>query len=248
MATKKKRPAKKTAEVIELKKSVPSVIPPLDHDPTDKDPLDYWVLWVGASFGKSVQSIIETGVWLYKLKHHFKDEGLKAVEDRLKIPMSTISKLRSIGAHTVLTDFSHVKNLPASYTTLYELSQFPPDALRAKLKNGEVHAGLERKDAVKLRKGGKAGDRKSPEIETDPEPRSAKDAWEILVDGVENFYEEQYKKARAEFTLEEFGKAEPAIESAVATLSKLRLNLQDLIKDKNIVTTHVPPRSRRRTR
>jgi hypothetical protein len=239
----------KTAEVIELK-NLPSIIPPLDHDPTEKDQLDYWVLFVGASYGKSVQSVIETGTWLNKLKHHYKDEGLKAVEDRLKIPMSTISKLRSIGGHAVLADFSHVKSLPGSYTTLYELSQFPPDLLRAKLKSGEVHAGLERKDAVKLRKGGTAGNRKASAPEADPEPReskSPKDAWEILVDGVERFYEEQYKKARTGFTLEEFDLADAAIESAVTTLNKLKLNLKELTQP-DLATTHVRTRARRKSK
>jgi hypothetical protein len=85
--------------------------------------------------------------------------------------------------------------------------------------------------------------------EADPEPRaskSPKDAWEILVDGVERFYEEQYKKARAGFSLKEFENAEAAINSAIATLNKLRLNLEELTKDMNKVENYVPARGRRR--
>jgi hypothetical protein len=234
-----------------------TVIEPLTHEPTAKDPLDYWVRWVRAAWHDSVRSIIETGVRIAKLYVEFEDDGQKALVERLGMPQSTVSKLMSIGTCAVLTKYASKDKLPASYTVLYELSQLRPEVLEAKLINGEINPGSQLKDVLKFKKKKKED---GPE-EADEAPakrRTPLNEWDKFSDEVEQLganidqlSKSVKQKARASGDYEgEFIRAEGAIETFVdqlndfiGRLTKLKLDLRG-----PPVTTavHVGPKGKRR--
>jgi hypothetical protein len=240
-----------------------TVIPPVGHEPTSKDPIDYWVQWVGDAYRKTVESAIETGVRIARLYAEFEEEGQKAIVERLGMSQSAVSKLMSIGQCAVLIKYASKDKLPAAYTTLYELSQLDPKLLAEKLKAGEVNPGTQLKDVLKMKQGAKSGP--SPEAEGDAEPkertkRSPINEWDKLSEEVEKFIsavdqlaKDILKKARASGDSEkDLVKAdiidlfkEQVKEGFEARLDKLRLDLRG-----PPVTTavHVGPRGRRRTK
>jgi hypothetical protein len=236
-----------------------TVIPPVGPEPTSKDPLDYWVQWVGIAYRQSVESIVETGVRIAKTYIEFEEEGQKAISEQLNMSQSTVSKLMSIGQCAVLIKYSSKQQLPAAYTVLYELSQFDPKLLAEKLGTGEINPGTQLKDVLKMKANGKSPSETEGE---DPEPkrRAPLNEWDKLSELIEGFLsavdqlaKEVLKKARASGDSEqELVKAdiidlfkEQVEKGFDARLDKLRLDLRG-----PPVTTavHVGPRGKRRTK
>jgi DNA-binding transcriptional regulator GbsR (MarR family) len=241
-----------------------TIIPPVGPEPTSKDPLDYWVRWVGIAYRQSVESIVETGVRIAKTYIEFEEEGQKAISEQLGMSQSTVSKLMSIGQCAVLIKYSSKQQLPAAYTVLYELSQFDPKLLAEKLGTGEINPGTQLKDVLRMKANGKSGSTSSlsEEAERD-EPKSRRaplNEWDKLSELIEGFLsavdqlaKEVLKKARASGEVEkELVKAdiidlfkEQVEKGFDARLDKLRLDLRG-----PPVTTavHVGPRGKRRTK
>jgi hypothetical protein len=240
------------------------IIPPVTNEPTSKDPLEYWVRWVGIAYRQSVESIIETGVRIAKTYAEFEEEGQKAIVEQLGMPQSTISKLMSIGQCAVLIKYSSKHQLPAAYTVLYELSQFDPGLLAEKLGSGEINPGTQLKDALKMKAEGKSDPSPSKnERNGEDEPkarRSPVNEWDRLSELVETFIsdvdqlaKEILKRARASGDSErELVKAdivdlfkEQVKKGFDERVDKLRLDLRG-----PPVTTavHVGPKGRRRTK
>ena len=53
----------------------------------------------------------------------------------------------AVAQHPVIAKGTHASLLPPSWTTLYELTRLPEETLEAKIAEGVIHAGIERKDA-----------------------------------------------------------------------------------------------------
>src|SRR5258708_7915407 len=127
---------------------------------------EYWSDRICAAWQKAVASIIETGQLLLNAKAAGQNEA------ELKLPFSpqTARKLMAIARHPVIC--AHVRNLPASWGTLYELTKLPAETLEAKIKDGTITPALERKDVARI------GDPK-------PDPPSLPDIETMRLDAIQ---------------------------------------------------------------
>jgi hypothetical protein len=106
---------------------------------------------ISAAWGKSAAGFIEAAKYLREAKDELsRDESDSLI--RLKLPfVSSVSrKLLCIADNAVLC--SHGNKLPPCWTTIYTLSQLDAEVLKAKLADGTIHPGMQRKEAVALRK------------------------------------------------------------------------------------------------
>jgi hypothetical protein len=101
------------------------------------------ISWTGNTAG-----IFETGNYLLAACDQL---GKDYVVTKLKLPFSkrTAERLMAIAGNSVLA--THVSRLPPCWSTLYELSQLKPEFLQAAINQGNVHPGMERKDALALK-------------------------------------------------------------------------------------------------
>jgi hypothetical protein len=108
----------------------------------------YWSSAIRMAWTKSTSDIIETG----KLLLQAREELDRNVFNAMKLPfkLRTRQRLMAIAEHSVLSDATHVSHLPPSWGTLYELSRIPAEILLAKIEDGSVHPGMERKDVAAL--------------------------------------------------------------------------------------------------
>ena len=98
----------------------------------------------------SVNSIIECGRLLIAAKDELKHgEFLKMIENNLPFKRSTAQALMKIAKDGRIT-----KNqrgcLPAHWSTLIKLIQLPDAAFEARIADGTIHPGLERRPAVEM--------------------------------------------------------------------------------------------------
>ena len=100
---------------------------------------------------KSVESIIECGRLLIAAKDELKHgEFLKMIENNLPFKRSTAQALMKIAADRRITKNQHAGYLPARWSTLVKLTQLPDAAFAARIADGTIHPGLERRRAVEL--------------------------------------------------------------------------------------------------
>ena len=80
------------------------------------------------------------------------DHGLflKMIEAELPFSADTAQRLMRIARHPVLSDAANSRHLPPNWTTLSELTQLPAALTQAKIKTGEIHAGLNGSQAKAL--------------------------------------------------------------------------------------------------
>jgi hypothetical protein len=71
------------------------------------------------------------------------------VESDLPFNRHTAHKLMQIAGDKRLTNVSHGKLLPPSWTSFYELTKLDDDTFDQKLRDGTIHAGMQRKDVVR---------------------------------------------------------------------------------------------------
>jgi Protein of unknown function (DUF3102) len=116
---------------------------------------------IAATWGKQVESIIETGQALIEAKDELKHGSFEAmIQTTLPFQASTAQNLMKIARNPVLSKAEHARLLPPSWTILYELTKLPFEVLTAKLKDGSIHPKLERKDVRAMR----------PNIKKKPKP------------------------------------------------------------------------------
>jgi hypothetical protein len=238
-----------------------TIIPPLDGEPTKDHPQEYWLMWVGASYVKSVESIVEMGRRLAKFRDGFPyGEWEKAITTHLRISSSTVIKLIAIGENKVLANPSIWKDLPAQWTVLYALSLVEEKVLKAKIK--ELNPGIGLSDVLALKKGKASSTKVEEDEDEDPEPKARRaplNEWDKLSGEIERFIstvdqiaKEIVKKARASGETEkELLKAEviDAFKQQMDDGFNKRLDAIVLgIKGPPIHPgTHVGPRGKRRT-
>jgi hypothetical protein len=114
----------------------------------------HWAARISAAWQHSVDSIIETGRLLLAAKadpamQH--GEWGTMVESDLPFNRHTAHKLMQIARDKRLTNVSHGKHLPPSWTTLYELTKLDDETFDQKLRDGTIHPDMQRKEASKNR-------------------------------------------------------------------------------------------------
>jgi hypothetical protein len=72
------------------------------------------------------------------------------VKTDLKFDPSTARMLMAVAKDLVLSNREHAHVLPSSWDTRYRLSRLPKDVKEAKIADGTIHPGMQRKDAQAL--------------------------------------------------------------------------------------------------
>jgi hypothetical protein len=100
---------------------------------------------------KSINSIIECGRLLIAAKNELKHgEFLKMIENELPFGRSTAQSFMKIANDKRITNNRHVGCLPAHWSTLAKLTQLPDAAFEARIADGTIRPGLERRPAVEM--------------------------------------------------------------------------------------------------
>ena len=100
---------------------------------------------------KSIQSIVECGRLLIAAKDELKHgEFLKMIENELPFKRSSAQALMKIAADGRITKYQHAGCLPAHWSTLVKLTQLPDAAFEARIADGTIHPGLERRPAAEM--------------------------------------------------------------------------------------------------
>ena len=100
---------------------------------------------------KGVSSIIECGRLLIAAKDELKHgQFLKMIENELPFGRSTAQALMKIASDGRITKYQHAGCLPAHWSTLAKLTQLPDAAFEARIADGTIHPGLERRPAVEM--------------------------------------------------------------------------------------------------
>jgi hypothetical protein len=148
-----------------------------------------WRQRITTSWQRHVETAVETGKLLIEAHDDLiaiHGAWLSMVRNDLPFGYATTKKLMAIARHPVLTDGSHENHLPASWTTLYELSQIEEDTLRTLVERGDVNPRTERKDVERLRRTTAAG-QSIATITHDDSVAYAMTAWQAATTRAFNF-------------------------------------------------------------
>jgi N6-adenosine-specific RNA methylase IME4 len=102
--------------------------------------------------GDARDRVFEIGHDLIEAKQQLvHGEWLAMIETDLPFSPRTTQRLMAIADHPVISNATHVSYLPPSWGTLYELTKLDEATIRARIEDGTIHCGMERRDAAKLR-------------------------------------------------------------------------------------------------
>jgi hypothetical protein len=105
---------------------------------------------IHAALRKGVEGILETGRLLIEAKAQVERGAFEAmVLEKLPFKLFTARRLMAIARNPLLS--AHVRALPPSWRTLYDLTRLTDDTLRARLADGTITPKMERSDVVMLR-------------------------------------------------------------------------------------------------
>jgi hypothetical protein len=100
---------------------------------------------------KSIQSIVECGRLLIAAKDELKHgEFLKMIENNLPFKRSTAQAFMKIAADRRITNNQRAGCLPPHWSTLLKLTQLADAAFEARITDGTIHPGLERRPAAEM--------------------------------------------------------------------------------------------------
>jgi hypothetical protein len=108
---------------------------------------------INAAWQRGVEAIIETGLRIIDAREALEHgEYIAMVENDLHCSRTTAFKLVAVASNKTLSNVSHVKHLPSSWGTLYELASAENKGLDlgAGIKSGAIHPKMERKDVKAL--------------------------------------------------------------------------------------------------
>jgi len=138
-----------TENVIELKAktSTTSVV-------VERDEQDRWAARICTAMQKSVEAILETGRLLIQAKAALPHGGFEImVRDKLPFSKRTAERFIAIAENPQLSKATHASHLPASWTTLYELSRWSSEELALGLKHSAfINPGTKREEVPTLHK------------------------------------------------------------------------------------------------
>ena len=111
-----------------------------------------WAQRIVAAWSASVAGFISVGRLLLDAKASLQHgEFVEMAESDLPFSLRRAECLMAIAADVRISH--HAANLPPSWTTLYELSRLPDERFEKALESGEIHSGMERRDALILVRG-----------------------------------------------------------------------------------------------
>jgi hypothetical protein len=111
----------------------------------------FFVDKINAIWRRGAGDFIACGQCLTEAKAELQPDAFNAmVKAKLDFDRSVGVKLMAIAANSILSAHGH--KLPPCWTSIYELSKLGDETLKAKLADGTIHPGMQRKDAVALRK------------------------------------------------------------------------------------------------
>jgi hypothetical protein len=110
-----------------------------------------WAAEINAAWRKSVESIIEAGRLLNQANDDLDQHGQwMPMVEQLDFSISVAERLMRIARHPVLANSTYLPNLPPHWSTLYTLSQLPPERLESLIERGEVNGDTTGRDAELL--------------------------------------------------------------------------------------------------
>lgn len=124
-----------------------------------KSRAEYWAPRINAEWRKSVEGIIGVGRQLIEAKaacEHgeflrlFKGNA-GAVNEPVPFVRETAERLMIVAGNSHLSNAAHAQHLPASWSTLYELSKLDDEQIIAGIKSGEITPDMTRSEAAALR-------------------------------------------------------------------------------------------------
>jgi hypothetical protein len=123
-----------------------------------KTKAEYWAPKIHGEWRKSIEGILGVGRQLIAAKEAcehgeflrlFKGNA-NAVSDPLPWGEDNAQKLIAIASSVVLSNTAHVRHLPQSFSTLYELTKLDDETLIAGIKAGEITPETTRAQAASL--------------------------------------------------------------------------------------------------
>jgi Protein of unknown function (DUF3102) len=144
-----------------------------------KGTAERWAGQICTQLSKSVEAIIATGRLLVEAKADLDHGEWGRMFEAKLIPLSqdAAEMFMKIAQHPRLSNSEQVRNLPSSYTTLYELTKLPDKALDKAFKEGRITPAMERKEVQALMPVARsARPAPSPRASTradEPEPKAA---------------------------------------------------------------------------
>jgi Protein of unknown function (DUF3102) len=127
-----------------------------------------YVCRIQALVRATVENIIQIGRVLNEAKAALPHgEFTTMVEMELPFTARTAQRYMAVAAHPVLGNTTHASYLPASWTTLYELTTVPVPTLEIMLKKGIITPSMQRKDVAVFRP---LPDQCPPTTKVDSEP------------------------------------------------------------------------------
>jgi hypothetical protein len=111
-----------------------------------------WALRINACWRKGIESIIGTGRLLLEAKDSCSHGDFEAMlRHDLAFQPRTAQRLMAIARDHRLTNPTHASLLPASWTTLYELTQLSDDEFDRAIEQNVIRPDMERKDVEIIR-------------------------------------------------------------------------------------------------
>lgn len=120
---------------------------------------EYYAAIVNAEWRKSVEGILNVGRQLIAAKEMCEHGEFlrlfKGHENSVSKPVPfcerTAERLMSVAMHPVISNPTHVSDLPQSWGTLYELTKLDDEQIIAGIKAGEITPSMTRAEAAALR-------------------------------------------------------------------------------------------------
>jgi N6-adenosine-specific RNA methylase IME4 len=109
-----------------------------------------WAVRIESAWRGAVDGVLATGRLLAEAKAALAHGAFAAmIESDLPFKRSTAFRLMAIAADERLANGAHVQHLPPHWGTLYELTNLSDEQFADKLKSGEIHPDMRRRDVAR---------------------------------------------------------------------------------------------------
>jgi N6-adenosine-specific RNA methylase IME4 len=108
---------------------------------------------ITAAWQKAVWGYIEAGRWIVAAKKRLdRGEFLAMVEKSLPFGKRTAQRLMAVASDPRIINAAHGSHLPASWRTAYELTRLDDATFEARIADGTIRPGMERRDIAAIAK------------------------------------------------------------------------------------------------
>jgi hypothetical protein len=110
---------------------------------------EQWARVIRADLGQAVAGFVAAGQHLAEAKRAIPHGQWESwCKEQVGISSETAVRLMALPRHEVIANPAHGQDLPPSWRTLYEVSRLDPPLLLAAIEAGDIHAEMERKEAI----------------------------------------------------------------------------------------------------